>query len=165
VVDRGLKVAKLSTSTNELTNILENGDGIDLPADSDEAVSHRWVVAGAILFYAVLMNVPIWTAQRTFRLENLGYLAAEYAAVGILAMYVPWFVSSFLLLVLVSADLLFVVCTTYYLSVEALLSNFTQVGAFPVMRQLKASAIFILIFGLVEGCWRQAATPTDNADV
>jgi phosphoglycerol transferase MdoB-like AlkP superfamily enzyme len=149
VVDRGLEGAKLSTSANELTNILENGNGTDRPAASDEAVSHRWTVAGAFLFYAVLMNVPYWIADRTFRLENLGYLALEYAAVGILAMYVPWVVSSFLLLVLVSADLLFVICTTYYLSVEALLSNFTQVGAFPVMRQLKASAIFMLILGMV----------------
>jgi uncharacterized membrane protein len=54
-----------------------------------------------VFFYAIFANVPFWTASPWLGLLRNGLFCLEYAAVGLLALFVPRIVAAGLLFVLV----------------------------------------------------------------
>jgi len=81
----------------------------------------RWVLY--VLFYVLATNVPYWAASRWLGLLPLGWFCLEYAAVGLVGLFVPRAIVPCLLLLVVLADILNGVSKTYYLTPSECISN------------------------------------------
>jgi hypothetical protein len=99
----------------------------------------RWLAF--VLLYAVLANLPFWIASRNFGLLFDGCFCLEFVAIGLLALFLPSFSASPLLLLAIAADLISAVCRTYLLSVRECLTNFGFVHSLSSSRLLSAAAI------------------------
>ncbi|MFZ0319986.1 MAG: sulfatase-like hydrolase/transferase [Candidatus Sulfotelmatobacter sp.] len=69
-----------------------------------------------VVFYAILANLPFWAASPMLGLMRNGVFCIEYAAVGLLALFVPRIYSGILLFLVIAADLICGVSQTFYLS-------------------------------------------------
>lgn len=67
-------------------------------------------------FYAIVSNVPYWAASRWIGLLPLGWFCLEYAACGVIALFVPGKTAAALLFALIVMDLTCGVSKTYYLA-------------------------------------------------
>ena len=65
-----------------------------------------------LFFYSILANIPFWTASDAFGLVHHGLFCLEYAAVGLLALFVPRILAAGLLLLLMATDLVCGACRT-----------------------------------------------------
>jgi phosphoglycerol transferase MdoB-like AlkP superfamily enzyme len=74
-------------------------------------------------FYCIICNFPYWIAAREFGFSPLGWFCVTYAAVGLIALFVPRLVTLVLLLVLTAADIICGACMTYYVPVRECLQN------------------------------------------
>jgi hypothetical protein len=75
-----------------------------------------WTLFFFVVFYAIFANLPFWTASPLLGLVRNGLFCVEFAAVGILALFVPGLYSGIILFVVIAADLVCGVSQTFYLS-------------------------------------------------
>lgn len=68
-----------------------------------------------LLFYGVLANIPMWIAQQTIGVLPMGLVNVDFLAIGVLALFLPRFVSVSLLTAAMLVDFLVAICRTYYL--------------------------------------------------
>ena len=97
-----------------------------------------------VFFYAVAANIPYWIASSEFGFLREGWFCLEFAAIGIVALFVPSFVASALLLAVIAADLLLGICRTYYLSIEDCLAGAGLMQRIPHSRLLIAASVVLL---------------------
>jgi hypothetical protein len=76
-----------------------------------------------VMFYCVFCNIPYWIAAHEFSFESLGWFCVQYAAVGLVALFVPRFVTLVWLLALTAADIICGACMTYHVPVRECLEN------------------------------------------
>jgi len=76
-----------------------------------------------VTFYCILCNIPYWIAAHEFSYSPLGWFCIQYAAVGLVALFVPRFVTLVWLLALTAADVIGGACTTYQVPVRECLEN------------------------------------------
>jgi hypothetical protein len=98
-----------------------------------------------VVFYAVLVNLPFWIAGHLFGfLPQLGWFCAEFAALGLLALFVPPILTAVLLFALIVADIVCGVCVTYSLPFSVCLQNSIVLRAFTGLRLFAVFAILLL---------------------
>jgi hypothetical protein len=102
-----------------------------------------WIVF--VLFYAIVANIPVWMAMRGLSLLPLGWFCLEYALVGIIALFVPRFLSVTLLVLTIFADLISSISKTYYIAPLECLSDIGFLLEFPVSRMLAMAAFCLLV--------------------
>jgi phosphoglycerol transferase MdoB-like AlkP superfamily enzyme len=96
-------------------------------------------------FYAIAANAPYWAAGRVLSLLPLGWVSVEYMAVGVLALFVPRALASFLLLLMIAADLTASICRTFHLYPYECFANLGIAQDLPLSRLLTTAAICLLI--------------------
>jgi hypothetical protein len=69
-----------------------------------------------IFFYAVLANIPFWTAGYLLGLLHNRMFCLEFALVGLVALFVPRIWAGVLLFLTIAADLICAISQTFYLS-------------------------------------------------
>lgn len=69
-----------------------------------------------VLFYAILTNLPFWSASPLLGLMRNGLFCVEYIGIGLLALFIPRAMSGILLFLVIVADLICGVSQTFYLS-------------------------------------------------
>ena len=92
----------------------------------------RWVLFA--LYYAILSNIPFGAASRWLGLLPVGWFCAEYAQVGLLALFIPGWLAAALLFVTMAGDLIAAVGKTYYLGPFDCLSNTALLLQLPMHR-------------------------------
>jgi hypothetical protein len=102
----------------------------------------RWLAF--VLLYAVLANLPFWIASHSFGLIFDGCFCLEFIAIGLLALFLPSFSASPLLLLAIAADLASGVCRTYFLSIRECLTNFGFVHSLSFFRLLFLIAVVLV---------------------
>jgi len=102
----------------------------------------RWILF--VAFFAILANIPFWVASRTVGLVCTGYVCLEYAAVGLLALFIPRFVSAILLFLAIGVDLLSSASQSYYLSPFECLSNLGSVHELSTSRLHTLETVVVL---------------------
>lgn len=121
---------------------------------------HSWAtrVAGNLswlcfaAFYCIICNVPYWIAAREFGFLPLGWFCAQYAAVGLVALFVPRFVTLVWLLALTAADVISGACMTYHVPVRECLENIRvalESSATHPLRSLSVLSSVLLIAAIV----------------
>jgi hypothetical protein len=104
------------------------------------------------VFYCILCNVPYWTAAHEFGFLPMGWFCAQYAAVGLVALFVPRFVTLIWLLALTAADVTSGACFTYQVPIRECLENarvaFESSAAHP-LRSLSVVSSVLLIVAIV----------------
>jgi phosphoglycerol transferase MdoB-like AlkP superfamily enzyme len=88
------------------------------------------------LFYAVLVNVPVWAASYFFAIDLKGWFGLEYLLAGLLAVILPRGVSAALLLALIAADLVGSVGSSYLLTPWDCLTSLGSLAELPPRRLL-----------------------------
>jgi hypothetical protein len=83
--------------------------------------NHKWLPF--VAFYCIFCNIPYWIAAHEFGFSPLGWFCVTYAAVGLIALFVPRPVTLVLLLVVTAADIICGACMTYYVPVRECLQN------------------------------------------
>ncbi len=105
-----------------------------------------------VAFYCVVCNVPYWIAAHEFGFSPLGWFCAQYAAVGLVALFAPRILTLVWLLALTAADLISGACATYNVPVRECLENirvaFASSAAHP-LRSLSVLLSFLLIAAIV----------------
>jgi hypothetical protein len=103
-------------------------------------------------FYCIICNVPYWIAAREFGFSPLGWFCAQYAAVGLVALVAPRFVTLIWLLLLTAADVISGACMTYHVPVRECVENIRVAlessGAHP-LRSLSVLLSILLIATIV----------------
>jgi Sulfatase len=89
----------------------------------------NWLLFTA--FYALFANIPFWVACHWLGILPIGWFCIEYAAVGILALFVPRMLAATLLFLVIVADLLSALSKTYYLSPTECLANISSLYELP----------------------------------
>jgi hypothetical protein len=102
----------------------------------------RWL--HFVVFYVVLANLPFWVTSRWLGLQCNGLFCLDYAAVGLLALFVPQIAATALLLLVIAADLICGVSDTYYLSFAECLTNITSLRGLSAPRLLAVVGIVVL---------------------
>jgi hypothetical protein len=114
-------------------------------------ILNRWKRDGTsawipyILFYTVLANLPFWAASRWLAISPNGWFCLDYIAIGLVALYLPRFVGSALLLLAIAVDLVAGVCETYFLPVSQCFTNLGAMRQFSASRLTAVTAVLILI--------------------
>jgi hypothetical protein len=124
-----------------------NAADLSQPANWKYADEVRWL--GFVFFYVVLANVPFWTASRWLGLMPLGWFCIEYAAVGLLSLFVPGLLTGFLLLLVIAADLIGSVSKTYFLAPSQCFANVAGLQEFPESRRMALAAVIALTLFVV----------------
>jgi phosphoglycerol transferase MdoB-like AlkP superfamily enzyme len=101
--------------------------------------NRRWL--SFVAFYAILANLPFWVACPLIGMLRNGLFCLDFAAAGVLALFVPRIFASAVLFLIIVADLICAISRTYYLPPAECLRNF---GA---LREL--SAVRLVILGTV----------------
>jgi hypothetical protein len=104
-----------------------------------------------VFFYAILANLPFWVASRWLGLLPLGWFCLEYAALGVMALFLPRILSAALLVLMIGADLLSAVCKTYFLVPSECFANFGSLHEVSPQRLLAVTTVFslaVLIFAV-----------------
>ncbi len=104
--------------------------------------AHFWALY--ILFFLVAANVPYWIAARGFGFLPLGWFCVEYLVVGLVALFVPRFVSAILLIILILADLLCAICLTYRMPIHETLASIGFARSFATRHLLVAFLVMLL---------------------
>jgi len=102
----------------------------------------HWIVFAAL--YGLAANIPYWVASRTLDLLPLGWFCLESLGVGLVALFVPRFLASALLWLVMAADLVGGVSKTYYLSPTECLANVAALRHFSANRLAGIAAILAL---------------------
>jgi hypothetical protein len=76
-----------------------------------------------LFLYCVGANLPLWIASRSLGLVVRGVFSIEFAAIGLLSLFVRRAVTVWLLLGAMVLDLLYAVCATYMLSLSDLMRS------------------------------------------
>jgi hypothetical protein len=103
-------------------------------------------------FYSIICNVPYWTAAHEFGFSPLGWFCAQYAAVGLAALFVPRIVTLLWLLALTAADVISGACLTYHVPVRECLENARvalESSAAHPLRSLSVVSSVLLIAAIV----------------
>jgi hypothetical protein len=103
-----------------------------------------WTLIFFVAFYAILANVPFWTASPLLGLMRNGLFCLEYAAVGLLALFVPRLFSAGLLFAVIAADLICGVSQTFYLSPAECLRNSSFLYLLSGPRLIIVGAVVVL---------------------
>lgn len=101
-----------------------------------------------VAFYSIICNIPYWIAAREFGFSPLGVVCVTYAAVGLIALFVPRPVTLVLLLTLTTADIICGACMTYYVPLRECLQNIRvaiESSAAHPLRSLLVLIFFLLI--------------------
>jgi len=105
-----------------------------------------------VAFYCIVCNVPYWVAAHEFGYSPLGWFCAQYAVVGLVALFAPRILTLVWLLALTAADLISGACMTYNVPVQECLENirvaFVSSAAHP-LRSLSVLLSFLLIAVIV----------------
>jgi Sulfatase len=91
----------------------------------------RWLWLLFVANYAVLANLPLWIASHWLGILPVGWFCLEYAAVGLLALFVPGTLAAALLLLVIAADLISGTSTTYWLPPTECLKNLGSLRNLP----------------------------------
>jgi hypothetical protein len=102
----------------------------------------RWLLF--VVFYSILANLPFWAACPAIGLLRNGWFCLEYAAVGLLALFLPGILASALLLLVIAADMICAISRTYYLSPAECLRNFNALRSLSGVRLLTVAEVLIL---------------------
>jgi len=114
-----------------------------LDSEKEKYSDHaRWLFF--VAFYAILANIPYWTASRFLGLLPLGWFCVEYAGVGLLALFLPRIIAAALLLLLIAADLTAGVSKTYFLSPTECVANVGSLLELPHTRFLGVAVVVLL---------------------
>src|SRR5271163_2128036 len=114
-----------------------------LDSEKEKYSDHaRWLFF--VAFYAILANIPYWTASRFLGLLPLGWFCVEYAGVGLLALFLPRIIAAALLLLLIAADLTAGVSKTYFLSPTECVANVGSLLELPHTRILGVAVVVLL---------------------
>jgi hypothetical protein len=97
-----------------------------------------------VFFYAILANLPFWVASRWLGLLPLGWFCLEYAALGVMALFLPRILAATLLVLMIVADLISAVCKTYFLAPAECLANFGSLHEVSPHRLLAVTTVFSL---------------------
>lgn len=97
-------------------------------------VVSRIQYASYVFFYAVFLNVPYWIASRTLGLIPHGWFCIEYVLVGVIALFLPRFFSSLLVVLAIALDMLYAICSTYYIIPFQVLTNIRGLEHFSSQR-------------------------------
>jgi hypothetical protein len=109
----------------------------------DKGASHlRWSIF--VTLYAVLANIPFWVASHWLGLAPVGWFCLEYAAVGLLALFVPRVIAAVLLLLVIFADLTCAASKTYFLTPTECLVNVGFLRELPPARLIALAAVAVL---------------------
>jgi len=112
--------------------------------------SQRWKTDGAfhqllfVLLYTVFANLPFWIASREFGFLHDGLFCIEFLLLGLLALFVPAWLASPLLLFTIAADLACGVCRSYFLSIRECLTNLGAVRSFSTARMLGVTVVVLV---------------------
>jgi hypothetical protein len=102
----------------------------------------RWFYL--VAFYAIFANLPFWAACPAFGLQRNGWFCLEYAAVGLLALFVPGILAAALLLLVIAADMICAISRTYYLPPAECLKNLGTLRDLSGLRLLTVAEVVIL---------------------
>ena len=103
---------------------------------------HAWWIC-FVAFYAIVPNIPFWTARDQLGLVHEGWFCISYCLVGLLALVAPRVLTSYLLMLVVAADLTYGVTKSYWISAWDLLQNVRSFQEFSGRRIL---AVFVALF-------------------
>jgi Sulfatase len=98
-----------------------------------------------VTFYCIICNIPYWIAAHEFGFSPLGWFCAQYAAVGLVALFAPRFVTLIWLLVLTAADLISGACMTYHVPVRECLENIRVALESSVAHPLRSLSVLLSI--------------------
>ena len=122
--------------------------GSTLPYSSATLVIENFKWLPFVAFYGIICNVPYWIAAREFGFSPLGLICVSYAAVGLIALFVPRPLTVVLLLLLTAADIICGACMTYYVPLRECLQNIRvaiESSAAHPLRSLLVVLFFLLI--------------------
>jgi Sulfatase len=102
----------------------------------------RWLLF--VAFYAIVANLPFWTASPFLGLLRNGLFCLEYVGVGLLALFLPRIFAGVLLLVAIVADLICGVSQTFYISPAECLRSSSFLYLLSGTRLLMVAGVVIL---------------------
>jgi phosphoglycerol transferase MdoB-like AlkP superfamily enzyme len=102
----------------------------------------RWLLF--VVFYAIVANLPFWTASPFLGLMRNGLFCLEYVGVGLLALFLPRIVAGVLLLLAITADLIGGVSQTFYISPAECLRSSSFLYLLSGTRLLMVAGVAIL---------------------
>lgn len=100
------------------------------------------------IIYMVLVNIPYLYASHLFAFRPLGWFCIEYSAIGLLSLFLPFWLAAILILIAFVADVLSGVCGTYAISV---LDCWNNLGVFvsSISFLRISSLILVVLLGLL----------------
>lgn len=101
----------------------------------------RWLWLLFVANYAVFANLPLWIASHWLGILPVGWFCLEYAAVGLLALFVPGTLAAALLLLVIAADLISGTSTTYWLPPTECLKNIGSLRNLPDSHLVAVGAV------------------------
>ena len=126
--------------SNRITMQSLKGSILRFCGTGQSADSLRWILF--VIFYAVLVNIPYWVGSHELGFLHNGWFCIDYAAVGLIALFVPRNLSAALLLAVIAADLVAGVCQSYYLPVA---ECFTNMGVFHSLSGSRRHAVIAVV--------------------
>jgi hypothetical protein len=102
----------------------------------------RWLLF--VVFYAIVANLPFWTASPFLGLLRNGLFCLEFVGIGLLALFLPRIVAGILLLLAIIADLICGVSQTFYISPAECLKSSSFLYLLSGTRLLMVAGIVIL---------------------
>lgn len=126
------------------------GSTLPYPRATHVIENFKWLPF--VAFYCIICNFPYWIAAREFGFSPLGWFCVTYAAVGLIALFVPRPVTLVLLLVLTAADIICGACMTYYVPIRECLLNIRvaiESSAAHPLRSLLVFSSILLIAAIV----------------
>ncbi len=97
------------------------------------------------LAYLILPNLPVWIFQPQLKVMPHGYWNVEALLLGVFALFLPSSVTFLLLLLEMSAALIYLVCYTYQFSLESFFQAAHSFTVLPDHLQLRAWAALAVI--------------------
>lgn len=101
-----------------------------------------WIAC--VVFYVIIANIPYWFASRELDFVQMGLFCAQYAAAGILSLFLPQFIIAPLLFLLICSDILCGICMSYCISLYECLANLHAVSSYSFDHHLLAVSILVL---------------------
>jgi Sulfatase len=98
-----------------------------------------------VAFYTVFANVPFWAASYCLGIWGHGWFCLEYAAVGMLALFVPRILAAACLLLAITADLISGLSQTYFLSPSECVTSVSFLQDFSGTRAFTIAAVIVLV--------------------
>src|ERR1039458_823888 len=92
--------------------------------------NERFATTLYLIFFAFVSNIPMWIGISLLGFERHGLFCLEYAAVGIVTLYVPRLLAATIFFAVLAADLLCGVCQSYVLSPAECVNNISSLADF-----------------------------------